>query len=90
MKIRDSEEEQIRQFMMIKFPLMSRRVGIDDEESLINSGVIDSLGVLDLVTFLEKEFEITGSDDDLVPKNFESIAGLASFVRSKCNSKVIP
>lgn len=63
MKTHDGANERIRQFITMKIPLISRQADIDDKESLINDGIIDSLGILYLVTFLEKEFEIMVSTD---------------------------
>ena len=54
-----------------------------DDASLHNRGLIDSTSVLDLVLFVEAEFGLTVGDDDLSPRNFDSIRGLAEFVTSK-------
>jgi acyl carrier protein len=54
-----------------------------DEQSLIESGVIDSTGVLELVAFLEERYQIVVADDELVPDNFDSIARLSRFIGSK-------
>jgi acyl carrier protein len=72
----------IRQFVFEKFPLARQR-SISDTDPLIDSGIIDSLGVLDLVAFLEAEFGICVADEDLVPDHFQSISCLAAFVQSK-------
>ena len=53
---------------------------ISDDASLIDAGVIDSTGVMELVSFLETEFEIEVHDRDLVPENLDSIAAITSFL----------
>lgn len=73
---------QIREFVRSRFPL-ARNLEFDDEDSLLDAGVIDSLGILDLVGFLEETFGIQASDEDLNPENFDSIATLVRFVESK-------
>ena len=61
---------------------------IEDDSPLLDSGIIDSLGVLDLVSFIEKEFKITIADEDLMAENFESIASMAAFVQIKGNGQL--
>ena len=87
---RDNTEEKIRRFMAVKFPVMTGQGEVNGQESLINGGIIDSLGILDLITFLEEQFEITVTNEDLTPNNFETIALIASFVSAKSNGKVAP
>ena len=71
--------ERIRKFVLQTFPLARRR-NITDSADLLESGVIDSLGVLDLVTFLQTEFAVLVEDEDLTPDNFKSIECMAQFV----------
>lgn len=70
---------RIRKFILQTFPLARRR-NITDSADLLESGIIDSLGVLDLVTFLQQEFAVSVDDDDLTPDNFKSIECMAQFV----------
>jgi len=74
--------DRIREFVRSRFPL-ARNLDFSDEDSLLDAGVIDSLGILDLVGFLEETFGLQASDDDLNPENFDSIATLVRFVESK-------
>jgi acyl carrier protein len=74
--------EQIRAFVIQKFPTARKR-RFDDEVPLLASGIVDSLGMLDLVDFLEKSFSITLSDDELSPEHFASVRTLAAFVALK-------
>lgn len=55
----------------------------DDDASLLESGVLDSTGVLELIEFLESSFGIEISDSETVPENLGSISGLTRFVTSK-------
>ena len=74
--------DRIRAFIMDKFPL-ARKKPIAAEDDLLESGIIDSLGILDLVSFLEQEFGIVVADDELVPEHFQSIDCLTRFVEHK-------
>jgi acyl carrier protein len=58
---------------------------VDNDAPLLKNGLIDSLGILDVVTFVEKEFKITVFDEDLLPENFGSVQSIANFVQSKGN-----
>ena len=76
--------EQIKGFIVSHFALTRTR-NLGDDDPLLESGIIDSLGVLDLVTYLEQEFNIRVFDDELVPENFQSINCLAAFIQKKSN-----
>ena len=74
--------ERIRSFLVRQFPTTKN---VSNDEPLLKNGIIDSLGILEVVTFIEKEFSITVSDEDLLPENFGSVASLTTFVQSKRN-----
>ncbi len=71
--------DAIRAFVFEKFPAASRRQ-VSDTDSLLAGGIVDSLGVLEVVQFIEETFGITLSDDDMLSENFETIAGITDFV----------
>jgi acyl carrier protein len=54
-------------------------------DSLIERGLIDSTGILELVSFLEKKYAIRIQDHELVPDNLDSLAALSAFVKRKLN-----
>ena len=74
--------ERIRRFLAQQFPA-TKNVG--DEDPLLKNSLIDSLGILEVVAFLETEFGFTVSDEDLLPENFGSVGSLSSFVQQKTN-----
>ncbi len=69
----------IRQFVLQKFPLARKR-SVANSDNLLESGIIDSLGVLELVTFFQQEFSVAAADEDLTPENFQNIECMARFV----------
>jgi acyl carrier protein len=71
------------------FPL-ARKQSIIADSSLLEGGIIDSLGVLDLINFLEEEFKILVCEEDLRPENFETITTMVAFVQSKNNGQNTP
>lgn len=74
--------DRIRDFVLGKFPLARKR-GIKDRDALLESGIIDSMGVLEIVAFLENEFGLHISDEELVPENFKNIEQLTAFVNER-------
>ena len=73
----------LREFVVDTFLFGDTDAKFTDDESLLDSGIVDSTGVLELVGFLEAEFEIDIKDDELVPQNLDSIDNLASFIERK-------
>lgn len=76
--------ERIRAFVFEKFP-QAKKQNIRDTDKLLDSGIVDSLGILDLVAFLESGFEVHISDDELLPENFQTVEAIAQFVERKRN-----
>lgn len=60
---------------------------LEPDEDLLGSGIIDSMGVIKLVVFLEKTFDIGVSDEDVVPENFQSLNCIVKFVEQKIQNK---
>jgi acyl carrier protein len=56
---------------------------LSDEDSLLDRGIIDSTGVLELISVLEAEFGISVADEEMVPENLDSIARIEAFVAKK-------
>lgn len=55
----------------------------DDDYNLIDSGIMDSLFMMNLVTFIEQQYQISFGMNEMIPKNFQSINALAAFIASK-------
>ncbi len=81
-----TKEQQIRGYIVENF-LLGEDDGFADSDSLLESGVVDSTGVLELVTFLETSFKIEVQDEDLVPENLDTICNLAGFVDRKLDGQ---
>jgi acyl carrier protein len=75
-------ERSLRRFLSENFPLVDG-AGVEREQSLVAAGVIDSTGVLELVDFVETEFDLRISDEELVPENFDSIGSIVEYVTRK-------
>ncbi len=56
---------------------------LTDGDSLLDKGIVDSTGVLELIGFLEESFEIQIDDEELIPENLDSVVNLVDFVNRK-------
>ncbi|HNY64424.1 MAG TPA: acyl carrier protein [Deltaproteobacteria bacterium] len=73
----------VERFIRDNFVMGRSNVALDPDVSLIESGIMDSTGVLELVEFLESNFTIRIDDEELVPENLETISNIVRFLRSK-------
>ncbi len=80
-------ETKIRSFIAENFLFREDKASIGDEESLLEAGLIDSTGVLELVGFLESEFKIRMEDAEIVPANLDSLKAIVAYVNGKLKSK---
>jgi acyl carrier protein len=74
---------KIRRFIEENFLFREDCAELSDSESLLDAGLIDSTGVLELVAFLESEFLISMADADIVPANLDSIGAIVAYVNGK-------
>ena len=81
-----SIEEQIRRHILhTQLPGEDpEKLQVDDD--LIDSGILDSMGIMQLVTYLEKEYGISIRTEEIEPEQFASVTALAAFVREKQQS----
>lgn len=75
-----STSGMIREFITKEMLQQPLETDLDDNDQLVESGVIDSLGVMTLLSFLEEKFSIQIPGEDLVPENFASISKIAALV----------
>ncbi len=73
----------IIQFIRDNFIAGRSDVVIDNDLSLIEKGIMDSTGVLELVEFLESTYSIKVEDEELVPENLETVTNIVNFLKTK-------
>ena len=76
-------ETEVRQYITEKLLFGRSYVVVGGDTSFLESGLIDSTGVLELVAFLEEQFKIKVEDEDLIPTNLDSVNALIRFVEAK-------
>jgi len=83
MPTRDIERE-VHSFVISNF-LFDQSVDLEPDDSLLDKGLIDSTGVIELVDFLEERYAIKVEDDEVIPANLDSVRNVAKYVVRKLN-----
>lgn len=83
MKINEFKVE-IESYIKENF-LFDSTTNIDSEQSLLQAGIVDSTGILEIVTFLEEKFGVIIDDSELIPDNLDSITRISNFLNRKLN-----
>lgn len=81
-------KNKIKEFIVENF-LFGSDDGLDDSTSFLDEGILDSTGVLELVTFLEQEYSIKVEDEELVPENLDSINNISAYMQKKVDNITI-
>jgi len=76
----------VRRFIGENFLFREDGDAVSEDQSLLDAGIMDSTGVLELVSFLEATFRIKVHDDEMLPENLDSIRAIASYVARKLAS----
>jgi acyl carrier protein len=76
-------QQQIRSFILTSFLFTDDESRLKNQDSLLEQGIMDSTGVLELVGFLESQFGIKVADEELVPDNLDSVDRIVAFVGRK-------
>jgi acyl carrier protein len=80
-------QQQIRDFVTANFYVADPQL-LEDRTSLLDHGIIDSTGVLEVIMFIETTFGVSVEDIEMVPENLDSIEHIARFVSRKKGSEL--
>jgi acyl carrier protein len=80
---------QIRTYIIHNLLFGDESLIYSDEDSFLEREIVDSLGVIELVTFLEAQFGISVADHELIPENFDSVKNLAEYVARKLEAATL-
>jgi acyl carrier protein len=76
-------QNEVRKFIIDNFLFGQQDKRIGDSDSFLESGIIDSTGVLELIAFLESRYGISIADEELIPANLDSVDRVSGFVNRK-------
>ncbi len=76
-------QDQIREYIRENFLYMRPDFELNDDDQLLKKGVVDSMGVVEVLEFLRDDFGVEIEDDEITEENLGSIAAMASFVHAR-------
>ena len=76
-------EREVRQFVIDNFLFGEGEAQLSNDDSFLEKGLVDSMGILTLVAFVQDKYAVTVPDEDLVPENWDSVKRIARFVQGK-------
>ena len=79
----DNIKNKLKSFITETFLVGNENEGLNDSDSFMQTGIIDSTGVLELASFIEQEYKFTIEDDEMTPGNLDSINNLVNFISRK-------
>lgn len=74
---------EIKTFIARNFLFSEDANSIRDDESLMDSGTLDSTGILELIMFVEEKFKLKVPDEDMLPQNFDSVNAITSYIEKR-------
>ena len=78
-----SLQQEIKSFILQNFLFTTDQTALGNSDSLMNKGVVDSTGILELIMHLEEQYGVKVEDDEMLPANLDSVEAIASFVTRK-------
>jgi len=78
-------ESQIKEYIARNLLFSDNGFQYGDDASFLDEGIVDSVGVMELVAFVEEKFGLKVNDSEVTPDHFDSVSKLAAFIRYKSN-----
>jgi acyl carrier protein len=79
-------EDRIKNYIAKNLLFSNNGFSYDDNASFLDEGIVDSVGVMELVSFVEEDFHVKVEDLDITPDNFDSVSKIAAYIRRKTNT----
>ncbi len=76
----------VKNFLIENFLFGQEKLLIDEDDSLLGAGIIDSTGILELIHFLEHTYNMHVEDNEIIPVNLDSLSNIICFIEKKQNS----
>ncbi|VAW69642.1 Acyl carrier protein [hydrothermal vent metagenome] len=78
-----SFEKKLRTFILENYLFTEDESELDNADSFLDSGIIDSTGILEVITFIQDECDFVIDDDDMIPENLDSVNNILAFINKK-------
>jgi acyl carrier protein len=79
----EKTKDELKNFILQNFLFGQEEININSDDSFLESGIIDSTGILELVTFIEENYSVEVADEEMLPENLDSLNNVAKFVVKK-------
>ena len=79
-------EQKLRDYILENFLFTDDQSALNNEDSFLDKGIIDSTGILEVIYFIEDEFSIKINDEEMLPENLDSVKNIVNFVTQKQNA----
>ena len=76
-------QTQVRDFILENYLFTNDASALGPDESLLDRGIVDSTGMLEIIMFIEDELGVTVEDEEMIPENLDSVNRIAAFVGRK-------
>lgn len=76
-------QAQVKDYIAQNLLFSDDGFGYNDDASFLEEGIVDSVGIMELVLFIEENFGLSVDDEDLTPDNFDSVNKLASYIKRR-------
>lgn len=76
-------KNKLRSYILENFLFTDDDSELNDEDSFLEKGIIDSTGIMEVIDYLNEEFSVVVSDDEMVPENLDSVNRIVAFVDRK-------
>ena len=81
-----SKEQQLRDFILENYLFTDDQSQLDNSDSFLGSGILDSMGILEMIHFLSDNYGIEVEGEEMIPENLDSINNLLAFIDHKLNT----
>ncbi|MGE0081192.1 MAG: acyl carrier protein [Thiohalomonadaceae bacterium] len=78
-----SVESSVRQFLLSNYLFTDSEDALGNDDSLLQKGIVDSTGMMELIYFLEEQFGIRVRDEEMIPENLDSVNNIVGFIARK-------
>jgi len=79
--------ENVKKILLTEIAVDLGKKSLDPDEDLLEQGIIDSLGIMKLVLFMEETYGIAVADEEVVPENFQTVNMMVRFIEQKIQNK---
>ncbi len=78
-----STKDKIRGYILENFLFTDDQSALSNSDSFLEKGLVDSTGILEIITFIEDDFNLSIEDDEMVPENLDSVENIIAFIAKK-------